>query len=485
MTKRDAKPSTTGAGGYIGAHAGGRNASSASRQNHSGENRAPENFPEPPKPQPVLKTADPEKLAALRETLRQAKEMKASQAGSLRSAEHANPAAPRPPFKMPPPSVTETKTSQPGRMGAETANPQIFHAISPDEAIRFPKMFYAAPPPPKKQFFTMQTMLAVGLPALALLGTLGFFTVQSQNKKISPHMAQSGTGVYSLADRAPTAETPSSPNETLGHMGLTQPVPITKVEDTEWRQTNKNVQDISAIASEIEGIVGNGSVTKRRGESNSASQDNYKIAQGAAGSAPQLKNHDDRKIKALTDEVVNALITLKENANTPQEPLQRSVDNLRDSLMRLVREAQSQGRSRSGIEAIVREAFGGREESIPGALKNPDGSLNISALLGSLVKRAIAEDPSANAENDSYLAMLNEEGQRTYIVPVTETKDVTETKVSNGVRYVVVKPGDTLSSIAYRLYGDAFLYPKLFKANRKLLKTPNSLQVGMKLVVPD
>ena len=52
------------------------------------------------------------------------------------------------------------------------------------------------------------------------------------------------------------------------------------------------------------------------------------------------------------------------------------------------------------------------------------------------------------------------------------------------LRFIVVKRGDTLSSIAYRAYGRASAYMKIYKANPDLVKNPNRIYVGMKLRVP-
>ena len=52
------------------------------------------------------------------------------------------------------------------------------------------------------------------------------------------------------------------------------------------------------------------------------------------------------------------------------------------------------------------------------------------------------------------------------------------------LRFIVVKKGDTLSSIAYRAYGRWSAYTKIYKANPDLVKNPNRIYVGMKLRVP-
>jgi len=49
---------------------------------------------------------------------------------------------------------------------------------------------------------------------------------------------------------------------------------------------------------------------------------------------------------------------------------------------------------------------------------------------------------------------------------------------------ITVKPGDSLSGIAARLYGDAQAYQRLFDANRDILSDPNKVRPGMKLRLP-
>ena len=48
-----------------------------------------------------------------------------------------------------------------------------------------------------------------------------------------------------------------------------------------------------------------------------------------------------------------------------------------------------------------------------------------------------------------------------------------------------VKPGDSLSKIAKSVYDDAGQYMKIFQANTNILKDPNVIQPGQKLVIPN
>jgi len=49
--------------------------------------------------------------------------------------------------------------------------------------------------------------------------------------------------------------------------------------------------------------------------------------------------------------------------------------------------------------------------------------------------------------------------------------------------YVVVS-GDSLSKIAQREYGDANQWPRIYEANRDLLKDPDKIYPGQKLRIP-
>jgi len=47
-----------------------------------------------------------------------------------------------------------------------------------------------------------------------------------------------------------------------------------------------------------------------------------------------------------------------------------------------------------------------------------------------------------------------------------------------------VQPGDTLSAIAKRVYGDAGQYMKIFNANKDKLTDPDKIKAGQELVIP-
>jgi nucleoid-associated protein YgaU len=52
------------------------------------------------------------------------------------------------------------------------------------------------------------------------------------------------------------------------------------------------------------------------------------------------------------------------------------------------------------------------------------------------------------------------------------------------IEYYEIVSGDTLSAIAKRFYGDASQYPRIFEANREVIKHPDKIFVGQKIRIP-
>ena len=52
------------------------------------------------------------------------------------------------------------------------------------------------------------------------------------------------------------------------------------------------------------------------------------------------------------------------------------------------------------------------------------------------------------------------------------------------VEYYTIVSGDTLSGIAKRFLGKASDYPKIFEANREVIKDPNLIYPGQKIRIP-
>lgn len=52
------------------------------------------------------------------------------------------------------------------------------------------------------------------------------------------------------------------------------------------------------------------------------------------------------------------------------------------------------------------------------------------------------------------------------------------------VEYYEIASGDSLSAIAKKFYGDAMQYPRLFEANKEVIKDPDKIYPGQKIRIP-
>lgn len=60
-----------------------------------------------------------------------------------------------------------------------------------------------------------------------------------------------------------------------------------------------------------------------------------------------------------------------------------------------------------------------------------------------------------------------------------------DTEIPTGTRAHTVAEGDTLFSLAKRYYGDGDRFADIYRANRRVLRTPDELPAGTVLVIPD
>lgn len=69
------------------------------------------------------------------------------------------------------------------------------------------------------------------------------------------------------------------------------------------------------------------------------------------------------------------------------------------------------------------------------------------------------------------------------LAPQTQAAAATVGGASSGRTYKV-QPGDTLSKIAEKFYGNANEYSRIFEANRDRLQSADKIQAGQELVIP-
>ena len=86
---------------------------------------------------------------------------------------------------------------------------------------------------------------------------------------------------------------------------------------------------------------------------------------------------------------------------------------------------------------------------------------------------------SAEAMEKAVLMAGNVQG-----VSEVKAEGITAPPQQAKVDYYVIQKGDSLSAIAKRYYGDAKEYPRIFEANREVIKDPDLIYPGQKIRIP-
>tara|TARA_R110002051_G_scaffold7035_9_gene33091 strand:- start:4873 stop:5727 length:855 start_codon:yes stop_codon:yes gene_type:complete len=148
----------------------------------------------------------------------------------------------------------------------------------------------------------------------------------------------------------------------------------------------------------------------------------------------------------------------------------------KSALELLVVQALKEGQSDDYINTIVNEAASAGAISVPQVLVTSDGKVDTSVLLSSIITQAkIAAGGPAPA------------------IPVVPSGDGTGVEVrvvqratdTQQYRFYTVSRGDSLGAIAVKFYGNVDKYAMIYQANRNVLSSPNAIQVGQRLAIPD
>lgn len=147
------------------------------------------------------------------------------------------------------------------------------------------------------------------------------------------------------------------------------------------------------------------------------------------------------------------------------------------TLETLVATALRSGKSDDYINTLVNEAAGAGQISVPSELVTSDGKVDTAVLLSGLITKAkVAKGTEAEVQPTAVVA--GGEGVEVHMVAKVDGS-------SDSAQFYTVLPGDSLGSISLKFYGDSKFYPAIFNANRNMLATPDQLNVGQRLVVPD
>jgi nucleoid-associated protein YgaU len=124
------------------------------------------------------------------------------------------------------------------------------------------------------------------------------------------------------------------------------------------------------------------------------------------------------------------------------------------------------------------------ESSNPGisalevAFDPADGRVTLS---GSATSEEAMEKAVLIAGNIEGVSVVEAEGLKFPPPPAPATP---EAPPPPKVEYYIIQKGDNLSKIAKHFYGDPNKYPKIFEANREVIKDPDLIFPGQKIRIP-
>ncbi|MGC1496131.1 MAG: LysM peptidoglycan-binding domain-containing protein [Sulfitobacter sp.] len=128
--------------------------------------------------------------------------------------------------------------------------------------------------------------------------------------------------------------------------------------------------------------------------------------------------------------------------------------------------------SKTMADLLRKAADEGRIE-IPASLNTADGQVDMETLLFNLVQTSLAEDGTPEGAEAA-----RELSRRAFAASSAKTRDV------KGERVYVVESGDSLAYISLQFYGRPSEYDRIFEANRAVLKSPDRIQIGQRLIIP-
>lgn len=135
------------------------------------------------------------------------------------------------------------------------------------------------------------------------------------------------------------------------------------------------------------------------------------------------------------------------------------------------------------VANIGKKIFGSEAEAsdkIKGYLEGDNPGVNdFQVTVKDGVATISGEAASAEAKEKAVLMVGNLQG-----VSQVNAANLKAPETAGKVEYYVIKSGDTLSAIAQKFYGKASAYPRIFEANREVIKNPDLIYPGQKIRIP-
>jgi len=127
------------------------------------------------------------------------------------------------------------------------------------------------------------------------------------------------------------------------------------------------------------------------------------------------------------------------------------------------------------VKNLLNEELGGRIQDLE--VTFDDGTVSLSGSCDSLATQEKAILLAGNIEGVEKVDGTN--------LAITEETGRDATVSEQESRFYEIKSGDTLSKIAKEFYGSANKYPKIFEANREVIKDPDKIYPGQMIRIPE
>ena len=92
------------------------------------------------------------------------------------------------------------------------------------------------------------------------------------------------------------------------------------------------------------------------------------------------------------------------------------------------------------------------------------------------------ETVPGNSEPVELNSVNSQDGEQSEPIDVSQYVEAEKIKTQ---RFHIVRKNQTLSAISHQYYGTANKWKKIFDANRDVIKDPNKINTGTKLIIPD
>ena len=288
---------------------------------------------------------------------------------------------------------------------------------------------------------------------------------KEEPKKVEPKKAEpkveAKPKVAAVANKTTTEDIDIAELESIVNESETKetakPKPVKKAEPVK-QQANSGVQQ--AI-----GVAANATGTKKLTQEEMAKIAKLVALELAKAQAEQKKQASQQASKASSNTNSNA----NSNANS-------NVNN-EDSLVKSLQEADTDTLQAQEVDLNAKVHT---NKVKAGSAKKVD---TFNKVVVEQTNNTDDEFAKLSSEIDSILAQDEVKQNKANKEITSKLQSVVKDRQKE-MRFIVVKKGDTLSSLAYRAYGRASAYVKIYKANPDLVKNPNRIYVGMRLRVP-